>query len=256
MSDPVRDRWAAGEVALNGWSTFGGASAASVLAAAGFDAVTVDLQHGEHTLERLGEVVGEIERAGAVPFVRLGWNDPAGVMRALDLGTRGLICPMVDTADDAAAFVRFCRYPPLGARSYGPVRSGFGTGRAQADAANAAILAFAQIETAQGWADVEAICATPGLDGVYVGPADLSLALGLEGFADLGSRDLLEALDRVVVAASRHAIVPGIHAPSIERAVEMARRGFRFVGAAGDAELLRAGAAESIERVRTDARTS
>ena len=117
MSDPVRDRWAAGEVALNAWSTFGGASAASILAAAGFDAVTVDLQHGEHTPERLGEVVGEIERAGAVPFVRLGWNDPAGVMRVLDLGARGVICPMVDTAEDAAAFVRLCRYPPLGARS-------------------------------------------------------------------------------------------------------------------------------------------
>jgi 4-hydroxy-2-oxoheptanedioate aldolase len=255
MSDPVRDRWAAGEVALNAWSTFGGASAASILAAAGFDAVTVDLQHGEHTLEGLGEVVGEIERAGAVPFVRLGWNDPADVMRALDLGARGVICPMVDTAEDAAAFVRLCRYPPLGARSYGPVRSAFGTGREQTDAANAAILAFAQIETAAGWANIEGICATPGLDGVYVGPADLSLALGLEGFADLASRDLLEALDRVVVGASEHAVVPGIHAPSIERAVEMARRGFRFVGAAGDTELLRGGAAESIERTRAGART-
>ena len=256
MSDPVRDRWAAGAVALNAWLTFGGTSAASVLAAAGFDAVTVDLQHGEHTLERLGEVVGEIERAGAVPFVRLGWNDPAVVMRVLDLGARGVICPMVDTAEDAAAFVRYCRYPPLGARSYGPVRSAFGTGREQADAANAAILAFAQIETAAGWANVEAICGTPGLSGVYVGPADLSLALGFKGFADLGSNDLLEALDRVVAAASEHAVVPGIHAPSIERTVEMARRGFRFVGAAGDAELLRAGAAESIERLRADARTS
>ncbi|HET7928663.1 MAG TPA: aldolase/citrate lyase family protein [Actinomycetota bacterium] len=256
MSDRVRDQWAAGEVALNAWSTFGGASTASVLAAAGFDAVTVDLQHGEHTLDRLGEVVGEIERAGAVPFVRLGWNDPASVMRALDLGARGVICPMVDTAEDAAAFVRYCRYPPLGARSYGPVRSAFGTGRGQVDAANAAILAFAQIETAAGWANVEAICATPGLDGVYVGPADLSLALGFDGFADLGSHDLLEALDRVLAAASGQGLVPGIHAPSIERAVEMVRRGFRFVGAAGDAELLRAGAAESIERTRADARTS
>ena len=256
MSDPVRDRWAAGEVALNAWSTFGGASAASVLAAAGFDAVTVDLQHGEHTLERLGEVVGEIDRAGAVPFVRLGWNDPAGVMRALDLGARGVICPMVDTAEDAAGFARSCRYPPLGARSYGPVRSAFGTGRDQTDSANAAVLAFAQIETAAGWNNVEAICATPGLDGLYVGPADLSLALGFEGFADLGSNDLLEALDRVVAAASEHGVVPGIHAPSVERAVEMARRGFRFVGAAGDTELLRAGAAESIERTRAGARTS
>ena len=256
MSDRVRDRWVAGEVALNAWSTFGGASAASVLADAGFDAVTVDLQHGEHTVERLGEAIGAIERAGAVPFVRLGWNDPAGVMRAMDLGARGLICPMVDSAEDAAAFVRVCRYPPLGARSYGPVRSAFGTGREHTDAANASVLAFAQIETAEGWVNVESICATPGLDGVYVGPADLSLALGFESFADLGSHDMLDALDRVVAAASARDVVPGIHAPSIERAVEMARRGFRFIGAAGDTELLRGGAAESIERTRADARAT
>ena len=226
MSDPVRERWAAGEVALNAWSTFGGASAATVLAATGFDAVTVDLQHGEHTLERLGEVVAAVERAGAVPFVRLGWNDPVSVMRALDLG----------------------------ARSYGPVRSAFGTGREHTDAANAAVLAFAQIETAEGFANVEAICATPGLDGVYVGPADLSLTLGFEGFADLASREMLDALDRVVAAASGQDVVAGVHAPSIERAVELARRGFRFVGSAGDTELLRAGAAESLERTRADAR--
>ena len=159
MSDRVRDRWVAGEVALNAWSTFGGGSAAGVLASAGFDAVTVDLQHGEQTLEGLGDVVGAIERAGAVPFVRIGWNDPATVMRALDLGARGVICPMVDTAEDAAAFVRFCRYPPLGVRSYGPVRSAFGTGRRQTDAANESVLAFVQIETSEGWANVETICA-------------------------------------------------------------------------------------------------
>jgi len=254
MSDRVRDRWVAGEVALNAWSTFGGGSAAGVLASAGFDAVTVDLQHGEQTLEGLGDVAGAIERAGAVPFVRIDWNDPATVMRALDLGARGVICPMVDTAEEAAAFVRFCRYPPLGARSYGPVRSAFGTGREHSDAANAAVLAFAQIETAGGFANIEGISATPGLDGVYVGPADLSLTLGFEGFADLASREMLDALDRVVASASAREVVPGIHAPSIERAVEMARRGFRFVGSAGDTELLRAGAAESLERTRADAR--
>lgn len=254
MADPVRDRWAAGEVALNAWCTFGGASAAAILARAGFDAVTVDLQHGERSPEGLAEVVGEIEGGGAVPFARVGWNDPALVMRALDLGARGVICPMVDTAEDAASFVRSCRYPPVGARSYGPVRSAFGTGRGQTAAANEAILAFAQIETAAGWANVEAICATAGLDGVYVGPADLSLALGFRGFADLSAPDMLTALERVVAAADAGGVVPGIHAPSVDRAVEMARRGFRFVGAAGDAELLRAGAAQAVERTRADGR--
>lgn len=253
MSDRVRSRWAAGDVALNAWSVFGGASAAGTLAGAGFDAVTVDLQHGEHTLDGLGEVVGAIERGGAVPFVRIGWSDPATVMRVLDLGARGVISPMVDTAEDAARFVRFCRYPPLGARSYGPVRSAFGTGREQTDRANEVVLTFAQIETAEGWTNLEAICATPGLDGVYVGPADLSLALGFAGFADLGAPDMLGALDRVVAAASVRGVVPGIHAPALDRADEMARRGFTFVGAAGDAELLRAGAAETLERTRANA---
>ncbi len=252
MGDPVRDRWAAGEVALNAWCTFGGVSAARILAGAGFDAVTVDLQHGEHTSAGLGEVIAAIEGGGAVPVARIGWNDPASVMRALDLGARGVICPMVDTAEDAASFVRFCRYPPVGARSYGPIRSALGSGRGQTEAANEAVLAFAQIETAGGWTNVEAICATTGLDGVYVGPADLSLTLGFEGFADLGAPDMLTALDRVVAAADAAGVVPGIHAPSIDRAVEMARRGFRFVGAAGDAELLLAGAAENVGRVRAN----
>jgi 4-hydroxy-2-oxoheptanedioate aldolase len=250
VSNRVRQRWADGEVALNAWSTFAGASA-ELLAATGFDAVTVDLQHGEATLAILGEIVAAIDRGGAVPFARVPWNDPGTLMRALDLGARGVICPMVNTAEEASAFVRACRYPPLGMRSYGPVRSAFGSGREQTETANRTVLAFAQIETAEGLADVERIAATPGLDGLYVGPADLSLTLGLETFADLADTELLGALDRIVAAAGASGIVPGIHAPSVERGVEMARRGFRFVGSSGDAELLRAGAADTLERVRS-----
>lgn len=254
MSDPVRRRWAAGEAAFNAWSTFPGVASAAILASAGFDAVTVDLQHGEHTPTGFGETVDAIERAGAVPFVRLRWNDPGSSMRALDLGARGLICPMVNSADEAEAFVRYCRYPPLGARSYGPVRSAYGTARAQTEAANAAVLAFAQIETAEGFANVEAICATQGLDGVYVGPADLSLTLGFDGFADLGATEMRDALRRIVHAATAAGIVPGIHSPTADQAIEMVRAGFRLVGAAGDRELLGSGGAESLARVRAEGR--
>ena len=237
-------------MAFNAWSTFPGVASAAIMARAGFDAVTVDLQHGEVTAAGLGEALEAIEGAGAVPFVRLPWNDPAGIMRALDLGARGLICPMVNSAEEARAFVRLCRYPPLGARSYGPVRSAFGTAREQTEAANAAVLAFAQIETAEGFASVEAICATDGLDGVYVGPADLSLTLGFDGFADLDAAEMLEALARIVDAANAAGVVPGIHAPTADQAIEMARAGFRFVGAAGDRELLGSSSAETLERVR------
>lgn len=253
--DPVRERWAAGEVALNAWLSLEGASSASVVSAAGFDAATVDLQHGAASLESLATLVRAIESSGAAPFARVPWKDPAVLMRVLDLGVRGVICPMIDSADEAQAFVSACRYPPEGARSYGPVRSAFGTGREQTGAANRAVLLFAQIETAAGLARVDDICATRGLDGVYVGPADLSLTLGLETFADFADARMLEALDRIVAAAASAGIVPGIHAPSEAGAVEMARRGFRFVGCAGDADLLRSAAAAAAGRIRDDLRT-
>jgi 4-hydroxy-2-oxoheptanedioate aldolase len=128
------------------------------------------------------------------------------------------------------------------------VRGAFGTGRGQTERANEAVLTFAQIETAEGLADVEDIAATPGLDGLYVGPADLSLTLGLETFADLSDPRMLEALDRILRAADSAGVVPGIHAPSIEGAVAMARRGFRFVGAATDVDP--PSAADSFRRIR------
>jgi 4-hydroxy-2-oxoheptanedioate aldolase len=247
--DRVRERWAAGGAALNAWLSLG-AAGAGVLAAAGFDAVTLDLQHGRADVESTGGAAAAILAAGAVPFVRLRWNDAGLVMRALDLGARGVICPMVDAREQAEAFVRACRYPPLGARSYGPVVAPFGGGREHTEAANAAVLAFAQIETAEGLANVREIAAAPGLDGLYVGPADLSLTLGLSTFADLEDPVMRDALEAVVAASEAAGIVAGVHAPGVARASAMIERGFRFVGAAGDEELLAAAAADTLRRLR------
>ena len=123
-------------------------------------------------------------------------------MRALDLGVRGVICPMVGSRAEAEAFVGACRYPPAGTRSYGPIHGAFGQGREQTSAADAAVLLFAMIETADGLANVDEIAATPGLDGLFVGPADLSLAMGLDTFADLTDPVLLGMLDTIVEAAN------------------------------------------------------
>ena len=171
-------------------------------------------------------------------------------MRALDLGARGVICPMVGTREEAEAFVRACRYPPAGIRSYGPIHAAFGQGRDHTSAAEAAVLLFAMIETADGLANVDEIAATPGLDGLFVGPADLSLATGLDSFADLTDPALLDTLDRIVDAANRHGVMPGIHAPASPRAKEMAARGFRFISCAVDADLLRAAAVEALRATR------
>jgi 4-hydroxy-2-oxoheptanedioate aldolase len=249
-TDQLREIWAGGGVVINAWLTLEGASAASVVAAAGFDSVTLDLQHGAATPPDAAEIVAAIEQAGSVPLARPAWNEPAGLMRLLDVGARGLICPMVSSREEAERFVGACRYPPLGIRSYGPIRGAFGAGAEHVRQSNETVLAFAMIETADGFASLEEIAATPGLDGLHVGPADLSLALGLPTFADLTDAQLLRALDEVVVAAARHGIVAGVHAPSPERAVEMAARGFTFVTAAADTDLLGRAAADALTRTR------
>ena len=238
-TDPVRTRWAAGEPALAAWLTLESPSAAGIVVSAGFDAVVVDLQHGHATLQDLPHLLAAIEPSEVFPFVRASWNDPAELMRCLDLGARGVICPMIGSRIEADAFVAACRYPPTGLRSYGPIRAALGAGHEQTTAAESTILLFAMIETADGLANVEEIAATPGLDGLFVGPADLSLALGLTTFADLADPDLLEHLDTILEAGNRHGITAGIHAPSPSRAAEMATRGFRFVSCAVDEDLLR-----------------
>ena len=251
-NDRVRERWERGEAALGAWLTLEGAGSAEAVAAAGFDWASVDLQHGGATLDTLAPILAALEPTGVTTFVRAPWNDPAAIMRALDLGARGVICPMVDTRAEAEALVRACRYPPIGWRSYGPVRAAFGAGPEQVERANDEILVFAMIETSDGFTNLAEIASTPGLDGLYVGPADLSLGLGLPRFADLTSPELLTALDAVLDAAGRSRIVAGVHAPHPERSREMQGRGFRFVGVTSDADLLRAAAAEALTLARVD----
>jgi 4-hydroxy-2-oxoheptanedioate aldolase len=246
-TDPIRARWAAGETAFAAWLILDSPAAATAVASAGFDAAVVDLQHGHATLQSLPHLLAAVQSTQAMPFVRAAWNHPADLMRALDLGARGVICPMVGSRAEAETFVAACRYPPAGIRSYGPIHGAFGRGHEQATAAKDAILLFAMIETADGFVNLEEIAATPGLDGLFVGPADLSLGIGLDTFADFGDTVLLTVLDAIVAAAAARGLIPGIHAPSPSGAAAMADRGFRFVSCAVDEDLLR-GAAEGALR--------
>ena len=250
-TDRLRKTWARGGTALNAWLTLEGAASAAAVAAAGFDSVTLDLQHGAAEPHDAARIFAAVEAAGATPLARVRWNDPAELMRMLDVGARGIVCPMIGSRAEAEAFVAACRYSPLGIRSYGPVHGALGAGREHVRRANEVIITFAMIETADGFENLDEIASTPGLDGVYVGPSDLSLGLGLDTFADLGDPRLLEALDAVVDTAKRHEIVPGVHAPSPERTAAMSERGFRFLTPVVDTTLVTDGASASLERTRT-----
>ena len=248
--DLVRARWLASEPAFAAWMLLESPTVAEILGHTGFDAVVVDLQHGSSTLHDLADIGRAIDATPAVPFVRASWNDPAELMRVLDLGTRGVICPMIGSREEADAFVRACRYPPRGIRSYGPIRRASGDDAIEhAERSNADVSLFAMIETADGLRNVREIAATAGLDGLFVGPTDLGLSLGLDHPGDLTDPALLSRIETILEAAVAEERVAGIHAPDPRRAAEMAARGFRLISSAVDIDLIRGGADAALRTV-------
>ena len=171
--------WRAGQYVTMGWLSISHGFTAEVMARQGFDTLCIDMQHGTTEMNDVWPMLQAISQTDTVPVVRVPWNDPATIMKALDLGAYGIIVPLVNTAADAAKAVAACRYPPVGMRSSGPVRALHYGGADYVANANDKIVIMAMIETKEGLANLDAICAIPGLDAVYIGPSDLSFALGL-----------------------------------------------------------------------------
>jgi 4-hydroxy-2-oxoheptanedioate aldolase len=171
---------AAGGRVLNAWCSIASAHVAEAIAHQGFDSVTIDLQHGAIGYETAFHMLQAISTSPATPLARVPWNEPGIIMKLLDAGAFGLICPMIESAADAARFVAAGRYPPLGSRSFGPNRVVSYAGTDYWRHANAEVLLLAQVETAEAVRKVDEILSVPGLDGIYVGPGDLSLSLGAE----------------------------------------------------------------------------
>ena len=223
------------ETVVGYWSVLDNPVGTERLARSGYDYVALDAQHG--LLDYPGLLAGltAIDAAGgAVGLVRVEANNATPIGKALDAGAAGVIVPLVDTAADAAAAVAATRYPPVGRRSYGPMRSGLRIGPEPA-VANDSVVVLAMIETPEGLANVEEIAATPGLDGLYVGPSDLTLAVGGATPADPSVADVFaEALIRVRKACEAAGIAAGIHTASGTIAAERLAEGFTFVTIASD----------------------
>jgi 4-hydroxy-2-oxoheptanedioate aldolase len=243
----LREIWAAGRPAIGGWCSMPGAFSAELMAVMGWDAVTIDTQHGMIGFPDMLAMLQAISTTAAVPLVRVSWNQPGEIMRALDAGAYGVICPMINDAAECAAFVQACRYPPDGFRSSGPTRAIVYGGPDYHAKANGEMLAFAMIETAQGLANVDAIVATPGLDGVYVGPSDLSLATGGPPGQDSDAPDLMAAFDRILGACKAAGVRTAVHTNSVAYSQKMIARGFDLVTVGSDARYLRSGGREAAD---------
>lgn len=240
--------WRAGITTTNAWLTIPDALPAEIAARAGFASLCIDMQHGLIDHAAAVRILQATSGSGVPVLVRVPWNEPSVIMRALDAGAGGIIVPMVNSRAEAGAAVAACRYPPAGIRSYGPIRPALTDGPGYVDAANDAVLVFAMIETSKAIADLDAIAATPGLDGLYVGPADLSLALGLPPRQDSTVELHQATVKRIFAAAKQHGKVVGMHCNSAEFGAIAAEWGADMVTIAADGVALR------VELVRRVAR--
>ena len=234
----LRQTWAEGRPAINGWCSIGSPFVAEVMAGAGWDSVTLDCQHG---LIGYGEMLAMLQamRASPVtPLVRVSQNAPGEIMKALDAGAMGIICPLVNDRAECEAFVSACRYPPAGGRSYGPTRAGLVGGPDYAATANREVLCLAMIETRAGLDNVEAVAATPGLDGIYIGPSDLSLSLGGAPIQNSQEPTLLAAFDRILGACRAAGVRAGVHTAGVAYSKQMIERGFDLVTVGADVRYL------------------
>ena len=246
----VRSIWARDGVVVNGWLAFSCAFSAEVMAHQGFDSLVVDMQHGLVGYEAATAMFGTISTTSVMPMARVPWNDPSWIMKALDAGAWGLICPMINTRADAEELVRRCKYPPRGYRSFGPVRASIYGGPDYGDRANDELIVMPMIETAQALENLDEILDVAGVDAIYVGPADLSLALGCKPRLDQTDAPVVEAQKKIVETCRRHGKPAGIHTASSEYAQKMIDDGYRFVTLTSDARMLAEKASQMVDAVR------
>jgi 4-hydroxy-2-oxoheptanedioate aldolase len=242
--DEVRKAIAAGRPAFAAWMSLADPLAADALARAGYDCIIPDAQHGGITWENLLPALLALDLHQARAVVRVPWLDQAQIMRAFDLGAMGVIVPMVSTPAQAKLAADACRYPPQGIRSFGPVRNYYA-----AQPASFEPLCLVMIETAEAMQNLDAIAATPGVDGLFVGPVDLGLSLGLGISLQMGP-EVLGAIDEVVAACRRHGKISGSASLGLANAAELAGRGVQFIAQGADLGFLRSRAAEEIAALR------
>jgi 4-hydroxy-2-oxoheptanedioate aldolase len=253
ITNKLKTLWAEGKPTLNGWCSIGNAFTAEIMAAQGYDSVTIDVQRGALDYASLLPMLQAMRESGVVPMARVPWLEPGIIMKAPDAGAYGIICPMVNNAGQAAEFVSYMRYPPLGQRSFGPTRVSFAASADYGAHANDEMLAFAMIETAEGKANLAAIAATPGLDGLYVGPADLTLGLAQGRLAphfDREEPEMIATLQEIVAACKTNGIRAALHCGTPEYAARAISWGFDMTTVSGDSRLLAGAASASVAKFR------
>ncbi|MEX3815362.1 HpcH/HpaI aldolase/citrate lyase family protein [Paraburkholderia sp. BR13439] len=253
LPNHIRGLWSSNQKALNGWLSIPNSFTAEIMAEQGYDSITIDLQHGVVDGQTSLGMFQAMRASGVTPMARVPWLDAGQIMKALDTGAYGIICPMINSRKQAEEFVSYLRYPPNGVRSYGPTRAVISAGPNYRFEADEQVVGFAMIETSEAMSNLNEIVATPGLDAVYIGPADLAIDLTGKKYQpgfDREEPEVTDAIQKILTAAHSAGIRAALHCGSPEYALKALGWGFDLVTVSNDVRLLTAAATASVRQVR------
>ena len=254
MKNNIKTLWGSGKAVVNGWLTIPSGFSAEVMAQCGFDSITVDMQHGVQDYQSMVHCFQAMQAHPVTPMVRIPWNEPGIIGKVLDAGAYGVICPMINTAEEAKNLVAACKYPPRGNRSNGPIRVGmYGEAGSYQKTANDETLCFPMLETRAAIENMESILDVEGIAGVYVGPSDLGFSYGYVPRLDRDEPEILRIYEKLVRECDRRGLHAGIHCSGAARAVKAIEIGFRLVTLASDSSLLATFARMQVAQTRAEA---
>ncbi|MGI9337381.1 MAG: HpcH/HpaI aldolase family protein [Gammaproteobacteria bacterium] len=250
MAGALKTKWQKGDAAINGWLAIPCGFSAELMARQGWDSLTVDMQHGLVDYASAVQMLTAIATTKTVPLVRVPWLEEGIIMKMLDAGAAGIICPMINNRADAERLVCAARYPPRGRRSFGPLRARLCYGEDYHLRANDEVVILAMVETAEAVQNLDDILSVEGLDAIYVGPSDLSFSIGCKPTFDQTEEEPVRLINRIITAAKKHKVIAGIHNGTPAYARAMIKLGYQFVTISSDSRLLASGAAKIIGEMK------
>ncbi len=252
MANKVKEAWKAGKAVVNGWLAIPNGFSAEMYSQCGWDSVTVDMQHGVQDYLSCVSCFQGIQLAnGPTPMVRVPWNEPGIIGKVLDAGAYGVICPMINTAAEAAALVQYSKYPPQGTRSNGPIRAGvYGEAGGYQKTANENILVIPMIETKTAIENIQSILDVPGIDGIYIGPSDLSFSYGKTPKLDVEDKEILSIYEMLLKECGKRGIAAGLHNGSPAYANRMIKMGFKLVTISNEVGIMMNAATAAVKEAR------
>mgnify|MGYP001373456370 FL=1 len=248
--------WKSNQPVINAWLSIPNSFTAEAFGKMGWDSITIDMQHGQNDYQTSISMLQGLASSNSLPMARVPWNEPGIIMKMLDLGVMGIICPMINTKEDCEKFLSYCYYPPVGQRSFGPMRAQLVHGSNYFNKANENIITFAMIETKQAVENLDEILSIPNLTGVYIGPADMSSSYGLPPKFDVKEDPVFSNIQLIAEKAKKYGKIAGIHNGSTEYAKEMINIGYKFVTILSDFRVMSTHSQNIIDEMKNKSKVS